>query len=73
MAQRQQLLSIHSMLDHIAQEAASGGFGLIATLSAAAAEAAREELANFDRRTGKPHRPAVTKTRRDDEKVDIFV
>lgn len=44
MSQRQQLLAMQAMLEHVAQEAATSGYGLLATLSAAAAEAARQEL-----------------------------
>jgi hypothetical protein len=44
MSQRQQLLAMQSMLEHVAREAATSGYGLVATLSAAAAEATRQEL-----------------------------
>ncbi|MGH6990654.1 MAG: hypothetical protein ACREFD_06850 [Stellaceae bacterium] len=50
MSQRQQLATMLSMLEHVAREAAEGGFGLVATLSAAAAEAAREEYSHLGRR-----------------------
>jgi hypothetical protein len=72
MSKRQQLVAMSSMLDHVAQEASRSGFGLIATLTAAAAEAAREELAAQDRhnRRGLCQRGAKQLTR---EKADSFV
>lgn len=72
MSQRQQLLGMQSMLEHVAREAASSGFDLIATLSGAAAEAAREELVAHDRRNRKSGGPVPTARRAADEKVDIF-
>jgi hypothetical protein len=44
MSQRQQLLALQAMLEHVAQEAATSGYGLVAALSGAAAEAARQEI-----------------------------
>jgi hypothetical protein len=44
---------MQAMLEHVAREATTGGYDLIATLAAGAAEAARQELAareNVDRR-----------------------
>ena len=45
MSRRQGLVSMLAMLEHVAQEAKIGGYTLIATLAAGAAEAARQELA----------------------------
>jgi hypothetical protein len=49
MSKRQQLVAMYSMLDHVAQEASRSGFSLVATLTAAAAEATRDEIAAHDR------------------------
>jgi len=70
MSKRQQLVALYAMLDHVAQEAKLAGFGLVTTLSAAAAEAARDELRAIDR-LAKPrdgHR-----ARREREKADTLV
>jgi len=49
MSKRQELLALYSMLDHCAREATRNRFELIATLSAAAAEEAREQIAALER------------------------
>ena len=65
MSQRQQLLALHSMLEHVAGEAARGGYEFVATLSAAAAEAAKDEmkaLGSRERRVSAP--PTVRRKER---------
>ncbi len=57
MSQRQQLLSMNAMLEHVAREATRSGYGLVATLSAAAAEATRQELIAVDRAARRPEPP----------------
>ncbi|MGH6990469.1 MAG: hypothetical protein ACREFD_15705 [Stellaceae bacterium] len=52
---KQLLLAIRTMLEYSAREAANSGFGLVATLAAAASDAARDEIAALDRST-RPHR-----------------
>jgi hypothetical protein len=49
MSQRQQLATMVSMLEYVADAARDGGFILVATLSAAAAEAAHEEINDLRR------------------------
>jgi hypothetical protein len=71
MSKRQQLVSMYSMLDHVAQEASRFGHGIIATLAAAAAEATREELAALDRRHARRPEGAAAGSRQR-EKVDSF-
>lgn len=46
MPKHHELLSMQAVLERVAQEAARCGYGLVATLSAAAADAAREEMAH---------------------------
>lgn len=48
MARKQQLLAMHAMLDHIVGEAKAAGFGIVATLAAAADEAVLDELAELN-------------------------
>jgi hypothetical protein len=71
MSKRQQLVAMYSMLDHVAQEASRSGFGMVATLSAAAAEAARDEIAAADRRDRRGRCPPKSK-QLIHEKADTF-
>lgn len=61
MSQRQQLLTMHSMLEHVADEASRCGYGMIATLSAAAAEAAQDEMKAISHRERRAAAPSMAR------------
>jgi uncharacterized protein YbbC (DUF1343 family) len=70
MSRRQQLVAMYSMLDHVAQEAGRSGYGLVTTLAAAAAEAARDELVALDRPNRLSSHPSAEAKHLTREKID---
>jgi hypothetical protein len=70
MSQRELLSELQSILEYVADSAARNGYGLMASLTGAAAEEARLQLAGYDFR--QPETRATPAEREKSVKEDTF-